>query len=237
MTHATIDRRRQNALAATGSGLGGSAPVARSTLLLVSASVVGSLLFTVVYLLEGVTRPGYVAYQQAISALSLGPGGWLQRANFIAFGLLILCSAVGWRRLLAPGVARVWFPIAQTATGIGLIVDGVFSQDPAPGYPVGATLTAPTVGGTIHTLFAVVSITSLAVGCFILARRFAGEPRWRGWALYSVITGLLTIVFIALFGMSGAHGGIAGVYERLAAGVHSVWSLLVIARLFMIAKR
>lgn len=237
MTHATIDRRRNTLADVTTSGLDGSAPVARSTLLLVSASLVGSLLFTTVYLLEGVTRPGYVAYQQAISALSLGPGGWMQRANFIVFGLLILCSAVGWRRLLRPGVARVWFPIAQTATGIGLIVDGIVSQNPAPGYPVGATLGAPTVGGAIHTLFAVVSITSLALGCFVLARRFAREPRWRGWALYSVITGLLTIVFIALFGMSGAHGGIAGIYERLSAGVHSLWSLLVIARLFIIAKR
>jgi hypothetical protein len=82
-----------------------------------------------------------------------------------------------------------------------------------------------------------VSITSLAVGCFVLARRFAREPRWRGWALYSIITGLLTIVFIALFGMSGAHGSIAGIYERLSAGVHSLWSLLVIARLFIIARR
>lgn len=237
MTHATIDRRRNILADATASGLDGSAPVAHATLLLVSASLVGSLLFTTVYLLEGVTRPGYVAYQQAISALSLGPGGWLQRASFIVFGLLVLCSAVGWRRLLRPGVAQVWFPIAQTATGIGLIVDGVVSQDPAPGYPVGATLSAPTVGGTIHTLFAVVAITSLAVGCFVLARRFAREPRWRGWALYSVITGLLTIVFIALFGMSGAHGGVSGVYERLAGGVHSLWSLLVIARLLIIAKR
>ena len=46
----------------------------------------------------------------------------------------------------------------------------------------------------IHLIFAFVSVTALASGCFVFARRFAGDPRWRGWAAYSVITGLLTII-------------------------------------------
>ncbi|HET9110712.1 MAG TPA: hypothetical protein VFN78_07805, partial [Ktedonobacterales bacterium] len=43
------------------------------TLGLVSCGGIGALLFTVVYLLEGATRPGYDALRQPISALSLGP--------------------------------------------------------------------------------------------------------------------------------------------------------------------
>lgn len=206
-------------------------PLSSTTKLLVSSSVIGSLLFTATYLIEGATRPGYVAWQQAISALSLGPGGWVQRVNFIVFGVLVLCSAVGWRRALAPGVGAVSVPILQGITGLGLIVDGFFSQDPVPGFPPGAIITAPTLHGTIHSLFAIVSISGLAFGCFAFARRFAVEPRWRGWATFSVIVGLLTIVFITLFGASGAHGGIAGLYERVATGVHSVWSLLLVGGL------
>jgi hypothetical protein len=112
-------------------------------------------------------------------------------------------------------------------------MDGFFSQDPAPGYPKGAVLTAPTLHAVIHQVFAFVSITAIAVGLFVLARRFAREPRWRGWATYSVITGFLTIVLIATFGaLSGQHSEMAGLFERLATSLGTLWGLLFLARLW-----
>jgi hypothetical protein len=60
--------------------------------------VVGALagaLFALVYLVEGVTRPGYDAFQQAISALSLGSSGWVQQVNFVVFGLFTILTAYG----------------------------------------------------------------------------------------------------------------------------------------------
>jgi hypothetical protein len=208
-----------------------SGDLSGATRALVSCGTIGGLLFAATYLIEGATRPGYDAWQQAISALSLGPGGWVQQVNFIVFGVLVLCSAVGWRQALSPGVGATWVPILEAITGLGLIVDGIFSQDPAPGYPPGAALVAPTLHGIVHDLAAIPSITALALTCFVFARRFAGEPRWRGWATYSAITGLLTIVFITAFGAAGAHGGLAGLDERVATGVHSLWGLAVVTRL------
>src|SRR5258708_14157841 len=110
-------------------------PLSPTTLLLARSSVIGSLLFTVVYLIEGATRPGYDPWRQAISALSLGPGGWVQQANFVVFGVLTLISAFGWRQVLKPRAGAIWFPILQGTAGLGLIIAGFFSQDPAPGYP------------------------------------------------------------------------------------------------------
>ncbi len=206
------------------------------TLLLVSCGTIGSILFTTTYLIEGITRPGYSALQQAISALSVGPGGWIQQVNFIIFGLLVLCSAYGWYQALKPGAGSVWYPLFKAITGFGLIVDGFFSQDPAPGYPVGAVLVHPTLHGEIHSIFAIVTITAMALSCFVLARRFAVEPRWRGWAAYSVITGLLTIIFIAIFGSLIGHSEIAGLFERLSTGVNSILGLLLIGRLLLMAR-
>ena len=73
--------------------------------------------FTVTYVLEGITRPGYDAGTQPISALSLGPGGWVQRVNFVVFGTLTLLSAVGWYRGLSPGRGAIWFPLIQGING------------------------------------------------------------------------------------------------------------------------
>ena len=83
--------------------------------------------------------------------------------------------------------------------------------------------------GTLHIVFAYVIILSLACGCFALARRFAIEPRWRGWAVYSVLSGVLILVFFALFLYTGL---IPGFVERLSAGSHALWSFLLVATLF-----
>ena len=205
-----------------------------TTLLLVSLGTVGGLLFALIYLIEGITRPGYDIWQHSISLLSLGPGGWVQQVNFVVFGVITLCSAIGWRQALAPGVGAIGYPILRGLEGVGLIVDGVFSQDPADGYPPGSHVTTVSGHATIHVLFAFLTITAIAVGNFVLARRFAGETRWRGWAIAAVATGLLTMIFIAIFGALSAHAGTpAGLFERLATGINSVFGLLIVVRLWL----
>ncbi|MGZ3676875.1 MAG: DUF998 domain-containing protein [Ktedonobacterales bacterium] len=206
-----------------------------SALVLIGCGTFGGVLFAGVYLIEGATRSGYDAWQYAISVLSLGPGGWVQRANFIVFGVLVVASAFGWRMALKPGAGATWYPILKGITGVGLIVDGFFSQDPVIGYPVGTTVVeAPTTHGIVHNLAAFVTITAIAVSCFVLARRFAVEPRWRGWALYAVATGLLTMGLIAAFGAMNGHAGApAGLFERLATGINTILSLLVFSRLLL----
>ena len=76
-------------------GLDGGALSVRAWLLL-AAGTAGGLVFTGVYLAEGAARAGYRALAQPISALSLGPGGWVQQLNFIVFGMLVCASAAGW---------------------------------------------------------------------------------------------------------------------------------------------
>ncbi len=209
-------------------------PVPTTLLLWLSCGTIGSVLFTIVYLIEGATRPDYSAWQQAISALSLGPGGWVQQVNFVAFGVIIIWTAFAWRKFLKGGVGATWYAIFRVLEGLGLIVDGFFSQDPAFGYPKGAALTAPTLHGAIHVIFAFVSIIAIVLGLFVLARRFAEEPGWRGWATYSVLTGILTIVLITVFGvLNGQHSEIAGLFERLATSLGTLWGLVFLTRLWM----
>src|SRR6266851_2645687 len=209
-------------------------PVPTTLLLWLSCGTIGSVLFTIVYLIEGATRPDYSAWQQAISALSLGPGGWVQQVNFVAFCVIIIWTAFAWRKFLKGGVGATWYAIFRVLEGLGLIVDGFFSQDPAFGYPKGAALTAPTLHGAIHVIFAFVSIIAIVLGLFVLARRFAEEPGWRGWATYSVLTGILTIVLITVFGvLNGQHSEIAGLFERLATSLGTLWGLVFLTRLWM----
>jgi len=204
--------------------------------LLLIAGTAGGLVFTGVYLAEGATRAGYQALAQPISALSLGPGGWVQQLNFIVFGVLVCASAAGWRAALAPGRGALAFPVLRVIAGVGLVMDGLFAQDPSGGYPPGVPAGEPTVHGQVHTLFAMITITALAAGCFVLARRFAAEPGWRRWAVAAVAAGVVTIVFITAFGAAGGHGGLAGLWERAAGGATSVLTVAMLARLAIISR-
>jgi hypothetical protein len=161
----------------------------------------------------------------------------VQQLNFIVFGVLVCLSAAGWRAALAPGRGALAFPVLRVIAGVGLVMDGLFAQDPSGGYPPGARAGAATVHGQVHTLFAVITIIALASGCFVLAARSAAEPLWRRWAVFAAAAGVATIVFIAAFGAAGGHGGLAGLWERAAGGAASLLTVAVLARLAVISRR
>src|SRR5438270_12856077 len=81
------------------------------TRLLIAGGAIGPLLFIIVLLIEGATRPGYSAWHQYGSSLSLGPGGWMQIVNFLVCGLLTLCFAIGLRQLFQTGKGATWGPM------------------------------------------------------------------------------------------------------------------------------
>jgi hypothetical protein len=184
--------------------------------------VIGAVLFTATYLLEGLTRPSYDAWRQPISALSLGPGGWVQQINFVVFGLLLVLSAIGWYQTVMPGRGAIWFPVFQGLAGFCLIGAGVFSMDPFPGYPPATGPIPSTLHGTLHSIFAWVLILCLAQSCFALAALFWQVRHEREWSLYSYATGVLILVFWGFF-VRYPSGPIPGLVERLSAESHALW--------------
>lgn len=60
----------------------------RNTLTEISG-IIGPVLFVGVFTLAGFFQKDYSALKMHISALSLGPQGWIQRTNFMLFGLLL----------------------------------------------------------------------------------------------------------------------------------------------------
>src|SRR5213083_3100528 len=93
-----------------------------ATRYLIAGGAIGPLLFVIVLLIEGATRPGYSAWHNYGSSLSLGDQGWMQIANFLVCGLLILGFAVGLRQTLRVGRGATWGPILVAAVGVGLIM-------------------------------------------------------------------------------------------------------------------
>lgn len=107
----------------------------------------GATLFVVVFLLDGMTRPGYSPTRHTVSALALGPRGWLQQANFVLCGAAVTASAVG---LLVSGDHRM-LGLVLTIFGLGLVVS-VVPMDPMRGYPPGTPDRDPKELSTAHAV-------------------------------------------------------------------------------------
>ena len=210
----------------------------RAARLLLAGGVVGTALFVVVLLVEGATRPGYSAWRNFGSELSLSSQGWEQVANFYMCGLLAIGFAVGLRRALRDGRGATWGPILLGIFGLALLSAGTFTTDPALGYPPGVPIhnTAfmhESLHSIIHGLSGLATFAALAAACFVLARRFAGNPAWRGWALYSVLVGLILIAsFVAanvtsVLDMRGVWPDApTGLIQRI--GIVAGWSWIVL---------
>jgi hypothetical membrane protein len=199
------------------------------TATLLSGGAIAGPLFIGASFLQVLTREGFDLKRHAISMLTLGDQGWIQSANFEITGLLVLACAVGMRRVLRSGRASTWGPLLYGAYGLGLVVAGLFTPDPALGFPPGAPSAMPadmSPHALLHTIGFMVSFASLIVACFVFARRFNGLGR-RGWALYCAATGLAPVPFIAL---SLALGG-SGVPLFVMGIITSAWVAVLPLRL------
>jgi len=151
---------------------------------------------------------------EPINMLQIQPYGWIQSANYIISGLFICLFAIGLRNEMASGFGIVLIPFCHLVTGLGSILMGL-TIDPQTQLYVGAII-----------------FISLISGFLLLARRFAADPKWKGWATYTILSVALMIVLCVLFANSiTQQGSIAGVFERLIVGTRMVWLFFFTAKL------
>jgi hypothetical protein len=219
-----------------------------STEFLLGCGVVGPLLFIVVFLIEGATRPGYNAWKTDVSYLALSNQGWEQIANFLVCGSLCIAFAVGLRRIWRTGRGSAWGPLLVGLFGLGLVIAGVFVIDPGEGYPLGAPLSGSalqTWHGWMHAINGLLFFNVvLPAACFVLARRFAADPQNRRWARYSWITGALILVLsipISTFILPFAvYAGIPvgdGFIQRIEISIGWAWVALTAWQLWRQERR
>jgi len=162
----------------------------------------------------------------------------MQITNFIVGGLLILGFAVGVRQIVGLRRMTTWGPMLLAVAGMGLIIAGIFVTDPAFNYPPG-TPDGPTPQmswhGALHFFVGGLSFfIGLSAACFVFARRFAGDPHWRGWVALSVAAGVLMLAFFVAYAVVAAlvpGGGPGGLLERISIVTGLAWIALFALRL------
>jgi len=197
------------------------------------AGVVGPLLFIAVFLIEGLTRPGYSAWRHYVSQLATGPGGWVQVVNFLVCGTLVIAFAVG----LRSATGSVAAPILLGLFGASLLVAGVFSTDPALGYPPGAAQ-VHTTHGMIHGLAGLGAFSLLPATTFVMAAWFArrGSRRWMWYCIAVGVTMIAAFIASNVFATMDMSGTMpnapTGFFQRVA--IIGGWTWMSMAALHLI---
>ena len=184
--------------------------------------------YLAVSLIQASLRDGFDLMRHPLSALANGPGGWIQSANFVLTGLMVIAAAAGFRRVLGPQSRAVsWF---LGAFGASMIVAAMFPADPVDGFPVGTPVGPPTSissTGFVHFIAGGLGFTSLAISCLIAA---SAMKRLNSLSLarLSFLSGLA--VLLGFFGspaLSSMSAMVLGIWFSVLVG----WTWLAIVSL------
>jgi len=190
-------------------------------------------LFLVAVFVQGAARPGYDAWQQSISALSLSEQGWVQDLLFALLGAALLSTVSTWHRVLRGGIGDRAYPALIALLGLSLIAAAWWPQDPAPGYdPERLGLELPTTSGLLHLAAAGVGAVSSVSALLVMAARFKTQSEWQRWVGPTRFCAVVTAVCVTVYAVwSVQPSGFAGTFERLVVVVPGAWGFAFTRRL------
>jgi hypothetical protein len=150
-----------------------------------TAGMVGPALFAVVFILQNVVRTDDDAIAEPVSALSIGEYGWVQRLNFVVFGVLLLVFAAALHRGVASSRLGWVGPTLLSVAGAGLFVATTFS--------LARDETGAIYDPSFHQVGGMMFFGGTALGLIALSRRLARDPQWRNLSRYSLGAGIASI--------------------------------------------
>ena len=170
-----------------------------------------------VLLLHALKSASYDFSEQTVSELAVGRYGFLMTSAFVALGVAELTLAFAlWR---ATG-ARVG-PILQVIGGLVDLISAVFEADllGAPG----------TTHGTIHDTVGAVGALLVIPTFLAYAWAFRRDPRWRSFALPTLLWAIAAAVAFVLVIALGEQN--QGTSERIYLAVYVSWLIAASVRL------
>ena len=171
--------------------------------------------YLIVGVSQGLLREGFDFSRHPLSVLANGPFGWVQTANFVITGAMVIAAAIGIGRALAPKSRGLTFFLV--GYGLCMIAASVFPADPVDGFPVGTPVGPPTsisTRGLLHFVAGGLAFLSLAISCFC-AFFSLRRHKLQGLAWISLAAGFAIIA-----------GFFSGVIPQI--GVLGIWFAVVV---------
>jgi hypothetical membrane protein len=205
-----------------------------------ATAVAGPVVFSAAWLVAWAAQDTYSPRREDISALAAldAQQPWVMIIGFLALAVGLGALGMGLLRAVEGGrMARIGALLVLFA-GLGILVAGIARNDCSSEL---AACKARIDAGDVswhHGLHDAVSglvFLALVVAQLVLARAFRRDPRWRDLRAYSIVSGILTLALLVLFGTSAIDGW-NGLVQRVFLAVPLVWIMVLGIRLRRLAN-
>ena len=198
--------------------------------LLLISGLVSSIIFTSLWIIQGMFASGYNPLKHPVSSLIFTPFGWIQSINFLITGALLIIFAVSLAKLKESENLPFSGILLIAICGIAWIFVGIFPTDPLNNFPIGTPILNifPTFHGFLHSIFANIFFYGIALSSIIFAVKFSKNnslkiknSKNRSWlSILSYILGILVALFFTLTNLGFAQlfglGNFPGLFQRIA---------------------
>ncbi|MGP8025043.1 MAG: DUF998 domain-containing protein [Methanobacterium sp.] len=188
--------------------------------------IIAPILFWVMVIIESILRPGYSQYYNFVSDLGVGPLAIIQNINFIIFGILTISLAIGLRKGLPIQQSRslkigVWFVILFA---LGVLLAGVFPESYLSAIP--------------HNYISATAFVAIIAAQLLIWQGLKNEDRniWGRYATYSLISGLLSLIFVILLKVAILYGFYPGLSQRAFLLVSWIWIGVTGLKLYSLSR-
>jgi hypothetical membrane protein len=190
------------------------------------AGMLGPVMFTLSFTINGLLRSDYNSVENYISELSIGRQGWIQIISFMFLGVCILLFVPGLIASFPTGKASRCAPIFFVIIAVSYFLSGPFVTDPMAMFD-----NQQTPHGIAHGIFGAVVFSLSAASCFVLWRRFRADERWKALSAITFISGILMVALIVMMKIgqlqSGLLSNLAGVVQRCCLIIFYAWLFTV----------
>ena len=182
--------------------------------LLAICGFVAPIWFIIMWIVSGAMYLGYDHITQYISDLGAvgSPVAWFfNPLGLGVYGLLIIAFSYGLYKGIKESLVG---PALLGLSGVGVILVGIFPM-PLPA----------------HSLAFLIMAISVILSCFALPVCFKKDARWKNLQKYTLLTGVLALIFLFL-PLLGSSIGIGGLIQRIWGAILWVWMFVVAVRLY-----
>lgn len=193
--------------------------------------LVAPVLWAAMIVTTGELRPGFDHVVQYIS--ELGERGSstempMRYGGFVTTGLMHIAYALAFYVTVKRATQRPWLTLLVALliglNGLGRIGAGIFACEPGCAAP-------DVLAQRLHSQSATVAFLAIAGATLLGAILFRNARRLRSLSAYSLLSGTAGLIFLALMSAGEATPVHAGLYERLASGVLTLWVFVTALRL------
>jgi hypothetical membrane protein len=195
--------------------------------ILAMGSILGPIILTFTVVVLGFIRPDYSHSMQLMSELGEvgAPNAIFMNLATAILGVSILMFALGLYGIARGTSGRVG-SIIMLIGGICMIGGGIFPCDPGC-VPVSFI-------GTLHETVSLIGFSAVIFAPFAISQEFTHSGVWRGYRMYSLMTGVFTALLVPVF-LSETLPLWNGAIQRLMLGILFLWMEVISIKLLRIS--